>query len=325
MATLENYVTGEKIILRSCHVFGRFPQNVNTVVESMDVSNLHATIRWEDSIWKILDHSRNGTWINGNRITSRKGVVLKNGTIIQFGGGKSSAWIVLDLEEPRPLLVPVEGNGPFIKLEQFQILPNDQSAEVAIYLNSMSMWMRESQEGEAILKDGDLIHFDNRVWRFFNPMIAICTQSITGSDVFTEEELFFVFHVSPDEEHVSVKAMWPDKSLDLGVRAHHYLLLTLARQRLKEAKGGIDFQSQGWIEFQRLSKMLALDSTNLNCQVFRARQQVARTLPKKSPYPAQIIERRPGELRFGFPQFKIFRGSSLEGELSELLKPFMRV
>lgn len=100
----------------------------------------------------------------------------------------------------------------------------------------------------------------------------------------------------------------------MGERAHHYMLLTLARQRLKDAESGQDQETQGWIELDQLSDMLDLEASHLNIQIFRARKQINGALPKQLSLPP-VIERRVGGVRFGYPDFQIIRGSDTEGAL----------
>ncbi len=119
-----------------------------------------------------------------------------------------------------------------------------------------------------------------------------------------------------DEEHVVVKITIGDTTIDLGERVHHYMILTLARQRLNDAENGIDEDSQGWVDIDQLADMLGMDSNHLNIQIFRVRKQVSKALSEQLNLP-QVIERRVGSLRFGFADFQIMRGSSVEGTLSQ--------
>ena len=92
------------------------------------------------------------------------------------------------------------------------------------------------------------------------------------------------------------------------------MLLTLARQRLKDAEEGADQETQGWIETDHMADMLGIDPSHLNIQIFRSRKQINDTL-SQFLNPPQVIERRFGGLRFGYPGFQIKRGSAVEGTL----------
>ena len=118
------------------------------------------------------------------------------------------------------------------------------------------------------------------------------------------------FDVSLDEEHVFLSITQDQRRLDLGERVHHYALLTLARRRLADRASGIDPHSQGWIDTERLSKMLGLEAAHLNIQIFRMRRQIALALAM--PASPDVIERRRGQIRFGTPPVSIVRGSAIE-------------
>lgn len=122
------------------------------------------------------------------------------------------------------------------------------------------------------------------------------------------------FHVSLNEEHVFLRIAPADGgAIDLGERVHHYCLLTLARQRVHDARRGIDASSQGWLAVEAVAKMLGLERTHLNIQIHRARQHLAAALPQ-GPGLSAVLERRRGEVRFGALSFRIVRGANLESE-----------
>ncbi len=132
----------------------------------------------------------------------------------------------------------------------------------------------------------------------------------------TDSRLYLYFHISLNEEHTFLHLGpgpgWVEE-IDLGERVHHYILLTLARQRLADARRAIDVSGQGWLETGRLSTMLGLDPAHLNIQLFRARRQLAAALPEGC-VPGPLLERRRGEIRLADLPFHITRGSVLEGE-----------
>ncbi len=121
------------------------------------------------------------------------------------------------------------------------------------------------------------------------------------------------FHVSLDEEHVCLKIHDTRHVLDLGERSHHYALLILARMRLVDAQRQLDGHLQGWVDLDRLAKMLGLEPAHLNIQIFRMRKQLAEAQPAGAPV-LEVIERRRGSLRFGDLPFHITRGSKFEAD-----------
>src|SRR5690606_2633313 len=98
--------------------------------------------------------------------------------------------------------------------------------------------------------------------------------------------------------------------IDLAVRTHHYLLLQLARHWAEDSARGLDHQSRGWTYAEQLAAELGLDSTHMNIQIYRARKQLADSLPNNCGH-QDLLERSGGKIRFGGEKFKIFKGSAL--------------
>ena len=96
--------------------------------------------------------------------------------------------------------------------------------------------------------------------------------------------------------------------VDLGERAHHYSLVTLARARSADMQAGYDAATQGWIELDRLARMLGIDTSHLNVQIHRARSQFA-ALPGLDV--SQLVERRAAASASAIP-FRVMRGERLE-------------
>ena len=91
-------------------------------------------------------------------------------------------------------------------------------------------------------------------------------------------------------------------------RIHHYTLVTLARVRQQDAEKGLAPASQGWIELDALSRMLGVEPSYVNIQIFRAKHQILSALPECAASPA-LVERRRGSLRFGDFAFEIEGGA----------------
>ena len=112
--------------------------------------------------------------------------------------------------------------------------------------------------------------------------------------------------MSLDEEHVAVVARDGRRDHDLGTLAHNYLLLTLARVRRDDERSDLPASEQGWVDVDRLLKMLRVDENKLNVDVHRARKRLAATGVDGA---AGIIERRPARrMRLGLARFTIRQG-----------------
>ncbi|MBT8339088.1 MAG: FHA domain-containing protein [Desulfatitalea sp.] len=309
MATMENLLTGEKVFLKSHHVFGRSRDKADTELENRDISQIHAAILWNGWEWLLTDFSRNGIWIDGARLDRGKNTALKKGDVIRFSSTGESAWTLSDLKPPANMLIPVQNQAPVIELDRLRALPDDATPDILVYLSHTGQWVYEHQDVTTPLSNGDMIHHQSGSWRFFRaePVATTLSREIDG-------DIRFVFHVSTDEEHVEIKVLLGANTIDLGERAHHYMLLTLARQRLNDARQGDDQATQGWIEADWMAEMLNLEPNHLNIHIYRIRKQVKASVPKTFNL-SRLVERRVGGLRFGYPDFQILRGASVEGTL----------
>ena len=80
---------------------------------------------------------------------------------------------------------------------------------------------------------------------------------------------------------------------------------------MADQERGLEPGAQGWLASAELSRMLGLETTHLNIQIFRAREQLMTALPGVAAL-SRLIERRRGELRIGDMPFEIYRGDRLE-------------
>lgn len=96
------------------------------------------------------------------------------------------------------------------------------------------------------------------------------------------------------------------KVVHIGNRSHNYLLLILARARLKDSEAGLPDTSCGWMYKEDLAKALGITPTQIDNEVFRIRKHFAR---HSLPEAATIIERRnrTSQLRIGLSRLRITR------------------
>jgi hypothetical protein len=322
MAILKNQDTQKLLYLRSLHIFGRNPFKSDTALHNSDASQIHASIRWECNAWVLIDHSRNGCFVDGKRAASNVKIALAPGMRIQFGAGSDVFWMVESLDPPCPMLLPQDDSDAAIKLQRFHFLPSEDEPESTVYLSANGQWTLESGSGSKVLQDGDLIQIGNYSWKFFGSPEIAATSDFPGLRLTPSDPAMFKFIASQNEEHISLCLIDGERSADLGERTHHYSLLTLARLRLGDAARGFDPSSQGWIEVERLARMLGIDVAHLNIQIFRARSQIARALPGGSDV-SGVIERRRGEIRFGAFRFQIVHGSQVEATFEPPVTPSM--
>jgi hypothetical protein len=106
------------------------------------------------------------------------------------------------------------------------------------------------------------------------------------------------FSVSRDEEYVRLRVVQGSFTLDLGARAHNYLLLTLARRRLADAADGCSDEACGWVSLEDLAHDPSMAPSRVSVHVFRLRKLLASGGVADA---ASIVERRAStrQLRVG--------------------------
>ncbi len=313
MAIIENISTGEKIVLRTHHVFGRQAINTDTRLTHPEISNIHASIRWNGEVWTLKDLSLNGTWLGNERVLKNRDIELSAGQQLSFGSQRHNVWRIKHLSEPVSTLIALDGKmkgqmkgqSADIVLDRIQVLPDEQNPQVSLYISQSGQWVCEQEDRTFPLNNGDTISLaDGRSWRLYLPDNIEFTSDISADDFISKDSFACCFNVSADEEHVFLKIKLEGQlEFDLEERVHHYLLLVLARQRDKDAKEGFNESSQGWVYMEDLSVMMGITLTHLNILIFRARKQVQQVFSRLAFVP-QPIERRQGAIRFGFTQYR---------------------
>jgi hypothetical protein len=129
--------------------------------------------------------------------------------------------------------------------------------------------------------------------------VVLCDRS-----TFLLQQFTLAFTVSQDEEYVHLSLVSGRVGLDLGARNHNYLLLVLARRRLRDRRAAASEASCGWVDLEAWSHDPSMRSPRLNIDVFRIRRQFA----ARGVVDARgIIERRTPtrQIRLGTTQVRI--------------------
>jgi len=295
MATITRQSDGRSVRLGGTTTVGRNPGNDLSIPDPL-VSGLHARISFRRGVWSIDDlNSRNGTLVNGEALRRDKQRTLAKGDEITFGV-KREVWTVADISAP--VLFARSTGGDEVEGDDLLALPDENDPLVTVYQRADGRWVAE-RAGEVVeVKDGNDLAVGGVTWRLHIPdAVAETMENIElapGTD-----ELSLHFSVSTDEEHVELEARMGDRSFDLKSRAHHYLLLTLARARMSDAQDPeLPPTAHGWLYQDDLARMLRLDDNAIYLAVFRARKQLKKAGIARS---AGLVERRAGtrQLRIG--------------------------
>ena len=310
MAILKQLQTHQRSVLRTTHLIGRDPGHSHICLPNNDISRQHAQLLWQAPHWLIRDTSKNGVWLNGQRIKAQQTPTLCVGDQLRFGLQHDNTWELVDSAAPASCLIPTEQAHEPIWL--YQDTHTNRQAPHLDYepIDAQHCFLKLGREyGE--YHQGQWIDYQGHNWQLLlvppNPVKT--TQLSQSVNINT---IRWQFNCSLDEEHIRLKGVTDNgQTLDLGERVHHYLLLILARQRQHDAEQGFDKSSQGWIEMTSLCTMLGLEQTHINIHIFRARKQLQSLIPQPLDT-VDFIERRSGSIRFRYAHYTIYRGSQVE-------------
>ena len=326
MAFFKDLETGQRGYLQAQHTFGRMAEKVETHINRPSISKIHAVIEWQQYHWYLRDLSRNGCWLNGQKLMPNDSYQLSLGDRLQFADSLHQGLKICDLSAPCNLLIPLNEQGQQIEadavsLSQYHLLPNEDAPEAALfYCVEQGAWCLESNHPagyrEPIIKPlehGVQVSCANRLWQLFINQAQPITQLLDPSLPHTDN-VEFIFDLSLDEESIQLQINAAGKMLDLDIRSHHEVAMQLARYKARDHRLGLSEMDQGWIYAEQLAADLGVAVSHLNILIFRARKQFNQFLLEHLEV-QQLFQRRGGRIRLGASQFKVVKSGRLECEL----------
>lgn len=291
MARIRSEADGTTVALRARTRVGRSRGAELRLVDA-SISGEHALLLWTGQGWTLRDlGSTNGTSLGERRLNPGQPEPLAEGDTIGFGF--APRWRVLDLGPPGPLAL--EGERVISGLGELLLLPDAEHPQAAVARAGEGWWLEDAEGGRAVA-DGDEIAVGTRRFRLHLPEPWVETWRADSAPP-AVDELELRFQVSLDEEHVTLTGWHGGREFPLHARSYHYLLLTLARARLADAADpSLPPAEQGWLDVDRLCRMLGVDERTLNTWVYRVRRLFAEAGVLE---PAAAISRRPGKMRIG--------------------------
>jgi hypothetical protein len=289
MARIRQEDTGIEIVLEPHHLVGR-SEHCSLRLPDSYVSAEHASIRWDGTSWLVKDlGSRNGTFVDDVPLTPASAAALKLDSRIAFGD-QGRAWKLIDDEAPSTMAIPAEGGDPIVASGGLLVLPSPDDPSVTVYRDQAGAWVVDTGRALEKATDQGAIEVAGKRFRLSLPQATAETSPLEAMVGRRAGDLCLRFRVSQDEEHVELHVETGSTWHDLGARAHNYMLLYLARHRLKDGDLGLPPTSCGWVYQDELCEALRLDPERLNVDVYRIRRQFAALQVLD---PAEVLERRP--------------------------------
>jgi hypothetical protein len=288
--------------LLSVHLVGR-AEHSDLRIDNRLVSNRHAEFRWSGAAWELHDlNSSNGTHLDGDRIIGRRR--LQCGMRLAFGDA-GDTFEIIDTRAPLPWAtrddqVVVEGGGGVLSL------PDPDAPEISVIERGDGRWLIEERSGDRRpVENGHEERIGGHLWTLHLPVITEATWQ-SGESRLTLRDLLFRFLVGGDGQTIDIEVIRGDTRLFWPSRAHHRLLLHLAKQRLADqADPMISAAEAGWVAAATVLRDLAItDNNNLYAYIHRVRKKLGEAGVFGA---ADIIERRfgSGQLRIGGGRLEI--------------------
>ena len=275
------------IYLKPVHVFGRDPNVSDYLLAADQCSRMHCVIQWQNGRWLLRDESRNGSYINGEKVQKGQNIALHKGDTVTFSNHDDLSWTFTDTAMPQPALVALDGTG-FFELQTLNILPNENAPECQV-LKQGQKWIFEKEDDFRPISEGSEVQISNKSWKFHTNFLLDETEFKSQNNT---QKTTLTFNVSRSEEHIQLIVETPNIRVDLGSKTHHYLLLEMARHSLEDIAANDN--DRGWIDNELLLQNLKIDINHLNIQIYRARK----AMRKHSEFWSQnMIGRRRGEIR----------------------------
>jgi len=275
---------------------------MTTPVRVPELSAQHAAIIWTGQRWLLRDlASRNGTYLNGERLPSGGQIELYPGGVIALGS-PDHTWTVVELSPPVPrAFAPgrsVSGEPGILAI------PDADDPQALILLDESDRWILSAADTRQPVASEDQIVVAGERWTLDLPEDV--PQTLESSrPLAIPQGAALSFRVSADDEYVEIDATIDGTRHRLKPRAYHYLLLTLARSRMQESIEASSSDSEhGWLYTDDLRKMLGITSNQLYVSMHRARKELeALGLPEETP----AIERRSTthQVRIGIARLEV--------------------
>lgn len=308
MALLEQIGTGLRVSIGARCLVGR-SRACAFVLDDRTVSGEHAVLfHGLNGGWVLRDlGSRNGTWVDGQRVHPTESLALREGQRVRFGGEKDE-WLLIDVSPPGVLATGAEGSRRGL-VDGVLVLPDEERPLAWISRNEVG-WVLERADHEPVtLEDGEAMELDGATWTVHLPRgqtldTAIPTQGASMGPRLSDVGLQLV--VDRWGQLVRMDWVWQGERHNLPVRACNGVVLELARLRLDDRSRSLSELDCGWVHTDDLLRQLGISPQKLHVDLLRCRRQLGAAGVADSD---ELFERRhtSRELRLGVEQIVVLR------------------
>lgn len=167
MGQLRRDDDGTTVPLRSNTLIGRSRRS-DLSIDDGEVSAQHARVRWSDGAWLLEDlGSRNGTYVDGDRLHPPERVRLQPGMKLAFGH-VATRWTVADIGAPRIEAVPIDGGKAVAAVNGVLFVGFD--ADTVTITQAEGNWeLREPSGAVRTVRDQEQVEVAGRRWLLHLP------------------------------------------------------------------------------------------------------------------------------------------------------------
>jgi len=243
--------------------------HADIVVHDRTVSAQHARVSYFDSGWHIRDlGSRNGTYVDGQRIEVGPWKRLEAGARVELGGAR--AFRVADVRAPS-LYARNEDGLVVLPLDGVLALPSSDRPELLV-MQGLDGPVLEQNGQERSIVDGEEVSAGGQLWRVFIGGDGDVFETQPTTPTRDLRSTRFVFADSLDAGLVRLTIACDDGDVSIFGRSFIVVLLHLARARLADREQGVDEPDCGWRSRQDILGSLRITPEKLNLDLHRARR-----------------------------------------------------
>lgn len=226
-----------------------------------------------DGAWWVRDlASRNGTFLDGERLLPGQRVELQEQHTLRFGSAQE-VWEVVDLGPPGPAALRADG-ALRVGEHGMLALPDEESIDASVMCTARGWRIERGDEVEEV-EDGAGVEAGGAGWTLLLPA-NLRGGSAQTVEVYRPPPISLQFVVSSDGDAVlSAFVALGGERRALAVRSHTHLLLALAEARLADLQSDKLPDEQGWLAAARACQRSGLEPHLLATYVHRARRQLA--------------------------------------------------